>query len=117
MHDHTLHCLSHVQSIDTCSLSTHSSVVLCICMQVKPINRQCATYMGWDNIDGGVTVYMLVGPGFEYRWGQDFPHLSRLALGPTKLPKSQVLAVFPRSKWAGHGVDPLPLLAPTLKKV
>ena len=69
---HTLCCLAHVQNIDICALSTHSSIVLCICMQVKQINRQCATYMGWDNIVGGVTVHTLVGPGFEYQWVQDF---------------------------------------------
>jgi hypothetical protein len=32
---------------------------------------------------GIVTDYRLDGLGFESQWGQDFPHLSRLALGPT----------------------------------
>jgi hypothetical protein len=27
--------------------------------------------------------YRLDGPGIESRWGLDFPHLSRSALGPT----------------------------------
>jgi len=77
MHEHTLCCLAHVQSTDICVLGTHSSIVLCICMQIKPINRHCATYVGWENIVGGVNVHTLVGL-----------HLSKLALGPTKLPKS-----------------------------
>ena len=30
------------------------------------------------------TGYGLDGPGIESRWGRDFPHLSRLALGPNQ---------------------------------
>jgi len=32
------------------------------------------------------TGYGLEGPGIESRWGRDFLHLSRPALGPTKPP-------------------------------
>jgi hypothetical protein len=32
------------------------------------------------------TGYRPDGPGIESRWGWDFPHLSRLVLGPTQLP-------------------------------
>jgi len=32
------------------------------------------------------TGYGLDGPGIKSRWGRDFPHLSRPALGPTQLP-------------------------------
>jgi hypothetical protein len=32
------------------------------------------------------TDYGLGGPGIESRWGRDFPHLSRPALGPTQPP-------------------------------
>jgi hypothetical protein len=32
------------------------------------------------------TGYGLDGPGIESRWGQDFPHLSIPALGPTQPP-------------------------------
>jgi hypothetical protein len=37
----------------------------------------------WDVIAIG---YGLDGPGIEHRWGRDFPHLSRPALGPTQPP-------------------------------
>jgi hypothetical protein len=33
---------------------------------------------------GIATVYELDGPGIESQWRQDFPHLSRPALGPTQ---------------------------------
>jgi hypothetical protein len=32
------------------------------------------------------TGYGLDSPGIESRWGRDFPHLSRLVLGPTQPP-------------------------------
>ena len=35
---------------------------------------------------GTATGYGLDGPGIESRWGRDFPHLSRPAMGPTQPP-------------------------------
>ena len=35
---------------------------------------------------GIATRYGLVGPGIESQWERDFPHSSRPALGPTRLP-------------------------------
>jgi hypothetical protein len=35
---------------------------------------------------GIATGYELDGPGIEFRWGRDFPYLSRPALGPTQPP-------------------------------
>jgi hypothetical protein len=35
---------------------------------------------------GVATGYGMDGPGIESRWGRDFSHLSRLALGPTQPP-------------------------------
>ena len=39
-----------------------------------------------DSVVGIATGYMLGGPGIKSRWGRDFPHLSRPALGPTQPP-------------------------------
>jgi hypothetical protein len=39
--------------------------------------------MGWDSIIGIVSHCGLDGLGFESWSGQDFPHLSRLTMGPT----------------------------------
>jgi hypothetical protein len=45
-------------------------------------------FVGWDSSVGIATRYGLDGPGIESRWGRDFPHPSRPALGPT-LPSIQ----------------------------
>ena len=42
--------------------------------------------VGWDSSVGIVTGYGLDSPGIESRWGRDFLHLSRPALGPTQPP-------------------------------
>jgi hypothetical protein len=56
------------------------------------------TYLGTSGSGrsiGIATGYGLDGPGIESRWGRDFTHLSRPALGPTQY---NVYRVFPGSK-------------------
>jgi hypothetical protein len=55
--------------------------------------------MGW--LPRIATRYGLDGPGIESRWGRDFQHLSRPALGPTQPPIQGVLGLFPGDKAAG----------------
>ena len=43
-------------------------------------------HSGPGSVFGIATAYGLDGPRIESRWGQDFPNLSRPALGPTQPP-------------------------------
>jgi hypothetical protein len=61
--------------------------------------------MGRDSSVGIATRYGQDGPGIESRWGRDFPHPSRQALGPTHPPVKWVTGFFPGVKRKGRGVD------------
>jgi hypothetical protein len=50
------------------------------------IGHSISFYVGRDSSVGIATRYELDGPGIEFRWGQDFQHPSRPALGPTQPP-------------------------------
>jgi hypothetical protein len=61
--------------------------------------------MGRDSSVGIATRYGLDGKGIESRWGRDFPHPSRPALGPTQ-PHVQWVAGDSRGvKRPGRGLD------------
>ena len=59
-----------------------------------------------DSSVGIATGYGLDGPGIEFRWGRDFPHLSRPALGPGTMGTGS----FPGVKRPGCDADPPPIL-------
>jgi hypothetical protein len=57
--------------------------------------------VGRDSVVGIATCYGLDCAGIESRWGRDFPHLSRPALGPTQSPIQCVSGLIPGGKAAG----------------
>jgi hypothetical protein len=55
----------------------------------KPISEKLAWRPKLDVVGSSVGIAIgngLDSPGIESRWGRDFPHLSRPALGPTQPP-------------------------------
>jgi hypothetical protein len=71
-----------------------------------------ARVMGRDNSVGTATCYGLDGPRIESRWGRNFPHPSRPALGPT-----QSLVRWVRVKRPGRGVDHPPPSSVEVKEI
>ena len=57
--------------------------------------------VGRDGVVGMATRYGLDGLGFEARWGRDFLHPSRPALGPTQSPIQWIPVIFTGGKAAG----------------
>ena len=71
---------------------------------------------GPRNVVGIATAYGLDGPGIESRWGRDFPHLSRPALGTHPASCTMGTGSFPGVR-CGRGVTLTshPLLVPRSK--
>ena len=58
-------------------------------------------FLNRDSTVVTATCYELGDLGIETRWGRDFPHLFRPALGPTQSPIKWVPALFAEGKLAG----------------
>jgi hypothetical protein len=52
----------------------------------KIVFNAMLTGVRWAGSVGIATGYGLDGPGIESRWGRDFSHTSKPALGPTQHP-------------------------------
>ena len=72
-----------------------------ITSQLNGITWAPSLRLGRDSSVGMATRYGLDGRGIQSRWGRDFPHLSRPALGPTQPPIQWVQGLFPGCKAAG----------------
>jgi len=68
------------------------------------ISKYYTGLVGQDCAVSIATPYGLDGLGIKSWWGWDFPHPSRLALGPTQPPIQWALS-FVEVKQPGHGVD------------
>jgi hypothetical protein len=71
---------------------------------------------GPGSVGGIATGYGLGGPGIEFRWGWNFPHLSRTALGPTQHPVQWVPGLSREQKAAGAWRLPLTPSSAVVKK-
>jgi hypothetical protein len=71
-------------------------------------NNPLCEAVGRGSSVGIVTGYRLDGPGIGSRWGQDFLHLSRPALGPTQPPVQWVASLSWGKERPGHDADPSP---------
>ena len=71
---------------------------------------------GPGSVVGIATGYGLDAPGIDSRWGRDFPHLSRPALGPTQPPVQWVPGLSRGKERAGRDADPSPPSSAVVKK-
>jgi hypothetical protein len=80
--------------------------VLCFDQAIKYIGS--TVVCGPGSVVGIATGYELDGPGIEYRWRRDFPHLSRPALEPNQLPAQWVPGLSRSKERPGRDADPSP---------
>jgi hypothetical protein len=71
---------------------------------------------GPGGVVGVATGYGLDGPRIESRWGRDFLHLSRPALGPTQPPVQWVPGFSQGKEQPGREPDPSPPFSALVKK-
>ena len=91
-HNHT----SAVTATTTTTITTTNTLL------VSCYHSNTFTGVGRDSAVGIATRYGLDGPEIESRWGRNFPHLFRLALGPNQHPIQWVPGLFPGGKAVGE---------------
>jgi hypothetical protein len=73
--------------------------------------------LGRGSSVGIATAYGLDGSRIESRWGRDFSHTSRPALGAHPASCTMGTGYFPGVKWPGYVADHPPLLVPRPRRV
>ena len=76
----------------------------------------CISGVGWDGVVSVATCCGLVSMGIESWWGQDFLHLSRLALGPPASSTVGTRSLSPGVKQPGRSIDQPPLSSAKVKE-
>jgi len=76
-----------------CAESFVGILTLVFIIKSKILSHNHRIFCGLGSVVGIATGYRLGGTGIESQWGRDFPHLSRLALGPTHPPLQWVLGL------------------------
>ena len=66
-----------------CGVDAFHCIRLHVCLK---IGGDIAIGVGRHSSVGIATRYKMVGPGIESRWGRNFLHISRRALGPIQPP-------------------------------
>jgi hypothetical protein len=87
-------------------------IPLISCKSLRIFRGAPSAICGPGSIVSIATGYALDGPGIKSRWGRNFPHLSRPALGPTQPSVQWVPGLSWGKKRSERDTDPSPLLVP-----
>jgi hypothetical protein len=88
--------------------SLHRNLTACVCTIKETNDGSLSTYY--------FSPYGLDGPRIESRWGRNFSHLSRTALGPTQPPVQSVPGLYRGKERPERDADTSFLLVPWSRK-
>ena len=104
-----------VKDVRCASVTLMCSLTYVHAGRITYLSQTISTSCEPGSVVGIATCYGLDGPGIESRWGRDFPHLSRPALGPTQPPVQWVPGLSRGKERPGRDADPSPLSSVVVK--